>query len=155
MHSATIEVSYVNPPKSEKGPGNIKDSDGNYWKVWPDMLAKFKAGGTYTVSYTKDDYQGKEQRTIKAVEGASSPSEPQRRPQAAVSGGATNDAKSEDMACMSCCGRYLGGLGQGGIEFPTSTELERMFRSTRLAWRKSLEEPKPANGALDDEIPFP
>ena len=67
MQTATITAKYVNPPKSAKGPGSVKDANGVYWKCWPDQLANFQPDQSYLVGYTSEMYQGKEQHTIKSV----------------------------------------------------------------------------------------
>lgn len=68
MNTKQITVKYINQPKTERGPGSVKDNQGVYWKVWRDQLATFREGGTYTVGYTTEMYQGKEQYTVKEVQ---------------------------------------------------------------------------------------
>ena len=73
MQQATIKVQYVNQPKGN-GPGNVKDVDGTYWKVWTRskkpgaaVLSDFQEGGTYSVTYETENYQGKDYYTITSV----------------------------------------------------------------------------------------
>jgi hypothetical protein len=59
MKTETVTVAFVNPPKTPKGPGNIKLSDGRYVKVWPDDLGHFDKGGSYEIKIEEEQYQGK------------------------------------------------------------------------------------------------
>jgi hypothetical protein len=50
--TATVTVAYVNPPKAEGKPGNIKASDGQYYSIWtPGLLEQFQQGETVYVDY--------------------------------------------------------------------------------------------------------
>lgn len=71
IETATITAKYINPPKTPKGPGSIRDADGHYWKAWPDLLAKVKQGARIEVEYERGEYMGKETRTIKKIVGES------------------------------------------------------------------------------------
>ena len=78
MPTATITAEYVNPPKG-KGPGNIKDSTGRYYKVWRESkvpgtptLSQFEVGKTYDIEYKDDgEYNGKPQYMITAIKSTS------------------------------------------------------------------------------------
>lgn len=67
MNTQTISVAYVNPPKNPKGPGSIKDTEGRYWKLWTKdtPLDQFAVGQSYDIVFETDQYQGKDQHTIK------------------------------------------------------------------------------------------
>lgn len=73
MQQATIQVQFVNQPKTATGPGSVKDSNGKYWKVWSPKkqgdpsLDDFVAGGTYSITYKPGTYQGKPDDTITSV----------------------------------------------------------------------------------------
>lgn len=78
MPTTTITAEYVNEPKG-KGPGNIKDSRGQYYKVWKEskapgqaVLSQFEKGKTYEVEFKDDgEYNGKPQYMITKVLSAS------------------------------------------------------------------------------------
>ena len=67
MQSATVVCRYINPPKSPKGPGSIKDETGRYWKCWPKELSFFKEGNSYQLGFETEIYQGKESYIVRAV----------------------------------------------------------------------------------------
>jgi len=73
MNTATITAQYLNPPKPGRKTGSVKDTDGQYWDVWPDKLAQMQQGGTYQIEYETRDYQGKTYCTIKNIVGGSAP----------------------------------------------------------------------------------
>lgn len=53
-----VKVAYVNPPRGDKGPGNIKTDTGNYVTVWPDKLGMFQPGGEYSILCKTEEYNG-------------------------------------------------------------------------------------------------
>jgi hypothetical protein len=72
--TSTIKIAYVNPPKSAKGPGNVKTDDGKYFKVWPTTkipkgatLGDFEVGNTYEVECDEEQYNGKPQYTVRKI----------------------------------------------------------------------------------------
>ena len=68
MQTKQITAKYVNPAKSPRGPGSVKDEQGIYWKVWPDLLSRFQVGGTYTVGYKTEQHNGKDQFTVTQIQ---------------------------------------------------------------------------------------
>jgi len=54
LHRATVTVAYVNDPKPGKKIGSIKDDQGHYWSVWPNMLKQFEPGETYELDYEQN-----------------------------------------------------------------------------------------------------
>ncbi len=64
--SFTVAGSY--PPKDGKKTGSIKDTNNNWWSVWPDKLGAFDVGKSYRVEYTTwSPEPGKSFHTIVAV----------------------------------------------------------------------------------------
>ena len=55
MQTATVEVKYVNPPKSGKQYGSIKDADNNIWPVKKDRIGDFEPNNQYELAYTEAD----------------------------------------------------------------------------------------------------
>jgi hypothetical protein len=54
LHRAVVTVAYVNDPKPGKKNGSIKDDQGQYWSVWPNMLRQFEPGETYELDYEQN-----------------------------------------------------------------------------------------------------
>ncbi len=73
MPAQTIRAAYVNEPRAPKGPGSVKDTEGNYWKAFPDLLHKFVPNGTYEVEYAEEEYQGKVSRRVTGVKELDAP----------------------------------------------------------------------------------
>jgi hypothetical protein len=65
--TATVTVQYVNLPKQGRKSGSIKDVDGQFFGVWPTMLAQFQEGETYEIEYTEKTVNGVVYRDVKAV----------------------------------------------------------------------------------------
>ena len=70
----TIEIAYVNEPKKPNQPGNVKDADGTYYKVWQTpkfgataRLSDFRANSTYEVEYLEGEYNGKPDLTVQRI----------------------------------------------------------------------------------------
>ena len=51
LHKATITVAFVNQPKEGKKTGTVKDTNDQFWLVWPNKLSQFQPGETYEVVY--------------------------------------------------------------------------------------------------------
>lgn len=62
---AVVTVQYVNPAKQQGKSGSIKDVDGQFFSVWPNMLAMFQPGGTYEIEYIETVKGGVMYRDIK------------------------------------------------------------------------------------------
>lgn len=75
MQAASIQIAFVNQPKSEKGPGNVKDTQGNYWKCWKETLGQFAPGSSYDITYEPGTYQGKPSNTVLTVKPSAKPPE--------------------------------------------------------------------------------
>lgn len=142
MNSATIEVAYVNPPKEGRKMGDVKDTDGQYWKVWPDKLDFFKPGHKYDIEYTTDEFKGKTFCMVKKMTPVTEnpPTATQKAVQT-VSGNSGGRMPSVEMAVMGLVGRFLGGMGQGGAEYPTEIALTAMMVITRRAWINAFRDP--------------
>ena len=137
MHTATIEVQYVNEPKEGKKMGSVKTKDGEYYSVWPDKLANFKPGMSYAVEYTVEDFKGKTYKTIKGLAKDNKASQ-----QSTATNGHT---KSVEMFVMGTIGRSLQGTGT----FPDGATLEGWIRDARRAWVNGFNDQ-----ADDQEVPF-
>jgi hypothetical protein len=147
MHTATIEVQYVNEPKEGKKMGTVKTVDGEYYSVWPDKLSLYKPGGTYEVQYTESPFQGKMYKTIKAVKGAGG--QPSRAQASGTASSPRGNTQSREMFAMGTIGRCL----QGSGTYPDGATLEGWLRDAFQAWDNATA-PAPAKNDLDDEIPF-
>lgn len=72
-NKATIQVAYVNEPKSPTGPGNVKSTDGVYYKVWTKAkdgaatLSQFEPNKTYEVEFETGEYKGKPDHVIRKI----------------------------------------------------------------------------------------
>ncbi len=86
MHAATIQIMYVNPPKSEKGPGSIRDTKGVFYTVWGELNDKFVGaeGQTVTINYKTGEYNGKPQHTVLGIAGTTKGMPPARPSPVAV-----------------------------------------------------------------------
>lgn len=152
MPTATVTVSYVNPPKPGKKMGSIKCGD-VYYGVWPDKLSLFQAGQTYNIEYTEDNGF---KNFKKLANGASSGHISTFVPKAAASH--KSDAKAEEMFVMGFMNRCY----QGACSVPSQTQLVSEMLTLRNAWRfvwdeKQAEQPIAAavpSEELNDEIPF-
>jgi hypothetical protein len=67
MHTETIQVQYVNPPKPGGKKGTIKTTDGKLFGVWANKLSEFKVNETYAVEYAEEEWRGQTYRTITKV----------------------------------------------------------------------------------------
>ena len=72
---ATVTIQFVNPAKQQGKPASIKDTDGQFFSVWPDKLAQFQPGETYDIEYTEKVVNGVVYRNVKnaAPSGSMSP----------------------------------------------------------------------------------
>lgn len=144
MQTATIQVRYVNPPKTPKGPGSVKDANGTYWKVWKDDLAKFQEGGTYQVGFETEQYQGKDQYTVKAVSPAGAQQATQQVPQPSPTPAGTpspapighnrNGTDAATAERIFVCGIVNQGIAAGQVKV-AATDIAMAVNAARDAYR--------------------
>jgi hypothetical protein len=79
---ATITVQFVNEKKPGARNASIKDIDGAYYWVKPEMLQVFQPGGVYEISFTTAQSNGYTNRTIKSAEAQQPAPRPAPRAQA-------------------------------------------------------------------------
>jgi hypothetical protein len=148
MHTATIEVAYVNEPKEGKKMGSVKTTDGEFYSVWPDKLANYIPGAVYEVEYTESEFKGKTYKTIKGVKSRTGPAAKAAGANAPARNGHT---QSVEMFVMGTIGRSLQGTGT----YPDKEVLVGWLEDAKDAWEMVFgpkqEKKKPE---LDDEIPF-
>jgi hypothetical protein len=121
MPQTTITAQYVNEPKG-KGPGNIKTSDGRYFKVWKSAknggatLGDFEPGKTYDIEYNEEEpYNGKPQYMVtKIVSASTSQSTNGNGHHDASAAHRYSDTRSNDikwLACLKVAGLVYAGAG--------------------------------------------
>jgi hypothetical protein len=144
MPTATVEVAYVNEPKPGKKMGSIKATNGTYYGVWPDKLNLFEPGRTYEIIYTTSESGF---HNFKSMAG------PNKAAPAKANGAAhASNGQSKDMFKMGAVGRWCGGLGAGGSDFPDVNKLAEALRDAGNAWDLASAT-KPVQD-LNDDIPF-
>lgn len=149
MNHATIEVAYINAPEEGRKMGSVKDTDGQYWKVWPDKLPLFRQGAKYDIEYTTDEFKGKTYCTIKkSTPITENPPTATQKAVQPVSSNGSGRMPSVEMAVMGLIGRFLGGMGQGGSEYPSEVALTAMMTITRRAWVNTFRDP------VEEEPPY-
>jgi len=157
MPNATVTVAYVNPPKPGKKMGSIKDTNDEYYGVYPEKLSLFQKGGTYEIDYlVQGDF--KKVRDVKPAGGM------------ALSGGTTQNGNGGnyrptspvDAERMYVCSLVNAGIQAGRIDF-TEGAIEAATNAARNAWRNTFGAVTPLNtpappvrgrSDMDDDIPF-
>jgi len=155
LAQTSITVQYVNPPKG-KGPASVKDTSGIYWKVWttgksPIPLETFREGGTYSVAYKTEQYQGKDQHTIVSVENGQAEFTPHPAPSAVTvkpnggpaltihakpaSGYDDNPAKAERIFVEGALNRAI---QNGKVDVYSLDELVAAIDNLRSAYQQTL-----------------
>ncbi len=151
MQTATITVKYKNPPKTPKGPGSVKDANGIYWKVWPAQLPEFEENKSYTVGYTTEQYNGKDQYTVREIAPAqtngvipSAPAPAGQSPLPTAAGRGTNSqveytkpTNARDAERMFCCGLVGHALAAAQVQF-TVTDVTAAINIARDVWNNSF-----------------
>lgn len=143
MQAATITIAYINRPEG-KGPGSIEDTDGRYWRIWPDKLAAFAGmeGNTVTVNYETGEFRGKPQYTILGLAGGQGPQAPMPRRRAPAPRPAPtappmpapyiNPAeKDENIAVLALVKEWMGKIPVGDVAGVTHA-----LKACRAAWRE-------------------
>lgn len=150
MQTTTIEIAYVNPPKEGRKTGSVKTKEGQYYDVWPNMLAQFKEGCTYTVEYTERDFKGTMYRTVQKILPAT-PGTATKAP--ATNGGyyQPRPTAPQDAERMFVCALLVAFIRAGKIE--GGGQLVPSINLIREAWKKTLGNPQQADD-MNDEIPF-
>lgn len=158
MPQTEITVRYINEPKPGKKMGSIKDTNDNYYGVWPDKLHTYEVGKTYSIAYDEDHSNGRTFRNIKSnygevsrggVAGATSTPAP------------SDDEKAADIFVTGVIGRAFHGTGQ----VPDKATCASMVRDLREGWKlgheslsdslnQAMQDTTHGMKALDDEIPF-
>ena len=54
-------------PKPGKKTGAIKDTNGNWYDIWPDKTAGVQQGGTYDITTSQRDYNGRTYYTVQTI----------------------------------------------------------------------------------------
>lgn len=135
MQTATIDVSFVNPPKPGKKMGSVKTRDDDFYLVFPEDLAKFSPGQTYQVNYETNNFNGTDFKTIKF---------PKTRQPSRVPAKANGHTQSVEMFVMGTIGRCLQGAGT----FPEAAQLTEWVRDARKAWEDGFSDTQ------EEETPF-
>lgn len=156
MEKATVTIAFVNPPKSEKGPGNVKDTNGNYWKCWKETLLLFAVGSVYDITFEKGEYKGKPDNTVlTAKQSAKAPEPAQKAEQArypAPKYGSTDMATAER---IFVCGALNASLGNPEIVGgpPTGAAVIGLVNVFRQAWHNTfgtVQKDDEMNDSLED-----
>ena len=133
MPTESVTVAYVNEPKSEKGPGSIKDATGRYYKVWKTSkhggatLSDFENGKTYDIEYREEEYQGKPTYTVNKIVSASTSQSTNgngHHDASAMYRNADTGTKSSDikwLACLKIAGLIYAGAGADAVDKTIAT----------------------------------
>lgn len=157
LHTATVTVKFVNPPKEGKKKGSIKGANDEFFFVWADKLGQYEKGKTYEVEYEESDFNGQTYRTIKNVKPSGNGSAAQSAAPA-TSGAYYKPTSPVDSERMFVCAILAAGIKSGQIKFGADT-LVPAIAHIRTAYKQTLgriDDPTPATrrAELDDEIPF-
>lgn len=171
LQAAEITIQYINQPEG-KGPGSIKDTEGRYWRIWPNKIAAFQGmeGSTVVVNYEVGEFRGKPQYTILGLAGGQGPQiraprPPQQRAAAPRPAPATppmtasyiNPAeKDENIAVLALVKEWMDKITVGDV-----AGLTHALKTCRAAWREfkkshaALAQPPKLTTSeeLNDEIP--
>jgi hypothetical protein len=134
MHTETIQVQYVNPPRTGRKKGTIKTADGKLFGVWANALSGFKPDESYMIEYDTEEWRGETYRTItKATlqpnRTAGSSPQPGRNTYRETSPG--------DAERMFVCSLLNAEIGAGKLSLNTKELIEAIER-TRAAWAKTF-----------------
>ncbi len=151
-------VAKIYPPDG-KGPFRVFDRAARtYYTVWPDKIEEMGLveGGTYAITYTIGDYNGKPQYTLTGAQPIGVPSAPQSAPHAPQFGNREIDIPVQ--AIVKGNAELALALANGDV-----ARAVKILRTARLAWLEYLKpvpstapQPVPQNAPpeYDDEIPY-
>lgn len=155
VEKANITISFVNPPKSEKGPGNVKDTNGNYWKCWKETLGQFQVGSSYDITFEKGEYKGKPDNTVLTVKQSAKAPEAQQKaqqaPYAAPRYGSTDMATAERIFVCGALNAILGNqnLNPGDM---TTAKIVATVNILRNAWVNTFGPAPKNNDDMNDSL---
>jgi hypothetical protein len=130
MHTETIRVQYVNPPRPGKKKGTIKTSDGKLFGVWADALSGFTPNEAYAVEYVEQEWRGQTYRTItKATLQTNGTADPPPGP----SRNTYRETTPVDAERMFVCSLLNAAIGSGKLLLKTD-DLVTAIKATRAAW---------------------
>lgn len=142
MSQETITVAYCNPPGEGKKQATIKSTAGAIYGLFPDKLAHFKVGQTYTVEVQSREFQGRTFKTIKSIVHGGNGTQAAPAPS-----GAPSYTKAEEMFIMGVLGRCYQGTGS----LPDALTLTMNVRNLRRAWREGFQAEQKQDPAFEEE----
>lgn len=163
MNTVTIQVAQVSPPQPGKKRGKISDTQGNTYQAGYPMLNNFQPGGTYTINYKDDSFNGFAFKVIEGLQSAPGTANPPPLasqqttavPQTHTPKGAhsVNDPLPER---IFVCGALNAALGNPNVNPATLTtnQLTVMVKSYREVFARTFGGKPTVADELDDEIPF-
>lgn len=163
MNTAVISVVEVQPPQPGKKRGKVKDTSGALYQAGYPLLSSFQPGGTYSITYKDDSFNGFSFRVIEGMQPATGAA-PTPAPAPMVStGGTTHNvvppaahqptARDEHIFVCGALNAALNNpnMNPAAMTAQQVTSLVRMFRTSyahTFGGKQTTEE------ALNDEIPF-
>lgn len=144
-----ITVQRLDPPKSEKGPWGLQDTNGKWWKIFArdKMAAAVEEGATFTVDAFKEDvYNGKTSYVLQKLTKAAGPGHaiiPKTSYQ--------NSKNPRDELHIFCTALLKSGLESGQISWSVKG-MAAAYQEAAEVYR--LTQTQPYRKDLDDYIPI-
>lgn len=162
MNTAVINVVEVQPPQPGKKRGKVKDTSGALYQAAYPLLSSFQPGGTYSITYKDDSFNGFSFRVIEGMQPAvgAAPTPP---PAPMVSTGGTTQNVVREAAQPSLrdehifvCGALNASLGNPNMNpaAMTAQQVASLVRMFRTAYAHTFGGKISSEEAMNDEIPF-
>lgn len=156
MAVANVTVRYVNPPKEGYTNGSIKTTEDEYISVAPDKLHLFEPGNSYRILYMT----GKNGRSkiFQSLAGVDEPQRPISKPNGVTR--PTGSSNDQAIFICACVPKYIEGLGQAGIGYPSRADIARWVSDTKFGYEDGMKATRVSGNELnpppplDDEIPY-
>jgi hypothetical protein len=151
LATVKLTVKYLNPPKDGKKAWTIKDTEGCYYFVRPEMKDVFDPGETYEIDYTESEFPKGSGRTNRWVDSARSANgealtsarRPVPPPQSTLKAYAKQQNGGSNLdACV--CGLMKSFIETGKVEM-TAAAISKLRTICQAGWLNEM----------DDEIPYP
>lgn len=162
MNTVTIQVAQVAPPAPGKKRGKISDTQGNTYQAGYPLLSQFQPGGTYTINYKDDSFNGFAFKVVEGLQGApGTAAPPPLAPQQTTAIPQTYAPKSAQVndplpERIFVCGALNAALSNPNINPAalTTNQLIVMVKSYREVFARTFGGKTTAGEDMNDEIPF-
>ena len=162
MNTVTIQVAQVSPPAPGKKRGKISDTNGTTYQAGYPMLNTFQPGGTYTITYKEDSFNGFNFKVIEGVQGGASvgvspPTPTQPGTQAVNQYRPAPSAGTDPLPeRIFVCGALNAALSNPNMQPATltSNQLVVMVKTYREVFARTFGGKTTVADDLDDSIPF-